>query len=245
MGMKCGNMTTDLGIYRDAVSTANTLIIMEKGNLIEKQQICLDANSAASRSKFLHFKSVLTILALCLCVVMGGEVWAQETLLAEGFESITIYDNTYRATDWYTYKANNGNNWTLESSDGHNAPKCARYKWNNNRAADCYLVSSPFTVSANMTNLSVSLYENTGGGFTENFEVFFVKASDVTTLGAVASATKYYAINSASYNNTTYAQKSGSNADAALKGQSVRVVVRCTSKKNSIISTSMTSPSPK
>lgn len=86
MGMKCGNMTTDLGIYRDAVSTANTLIIMEKGNLIEKQQICLGANSAASRSKFLHFKSVLTILALCLCMMMGGEAWGQEEL--------TVYEGT-------------------------------------------------------------------------------------------------------------------------------------------------------
>ncbi len=82
MGTKCGNMTTDLGIYRDAVSTANTLIIMEKGNLIEKQQICLDANSAASRSKFLHFKSVLTILALCLCMMLGGEAWGQEVKTA-------------------------------------------------------------------------------------------------------------------------------------------------------------------
>lgn len=87
MGTKCGNMTTDLGIYRDAVSTANTLIIMKKGNLIEKQQICLDANSAVSRSKFLHFKSVLTILALCLCMVMGGEAWGQTTIFEEHFDA--------------------------------------------------------------------------------------------------------------------------------------------------------------
>ncbi len=99
MGTKCGNMTTDLGIYRDAVSTANTLIIMKKGNLVEKQQICLDANSAASRSKFLHFKSVLTILALCLCVIMGGEVWGQTvykyvTTLTSGKKYLIVNSNT-------------------------------------------------------------------------------------------------------------------------------------------------------
>ena len=84
MGKMCGNMTTDLGIYRDTVSTANTLIIMKKENHVVKQQICLDANSAVSRSKFLHFKSVLTILALCLCMVMGGEAWAADLTVAIG-----------------------------------------------------------------------------------------------------------------------------------------------------------------
>ena len=114
MGMKCGNMTTDLGIYRDAVSTANTLIIMEKGNLIEKQQICLDANSAASRSKFLHFKSVLTILALCLCMVMGGEAWGQTVVFSEDFES--------NATGWTMIDADgDGNYWFVVADQGHNA----------------------------------------------------------------------------------------------------------------------------
>ena len=112
MGKMCGNMTTDLGIYRDAVSTANTLIIMDKGNLIEKQQICLDANSAASRSKFLHFKSVLTILALCLCMVMGGEAWGQTvykyvTTLTSGKKYLIVNSNT-SGNNKHALRDNNG-----------------------------------------------------------------------------------------------------------------------------------------
>ena len=54
-----------------------------------------------------------------------------------------------------------------------------------------------------MTELSVNFYERTGS-YTETFEVFFVKASDVTTLAGVASASHYTAIASASYTNTSY-----------------------------------------
>lgn len=123
MGTKCGNMTTDLGIYRDAVSTANSLIIMKKGNLIEKQQICMGANSAASSSKFLHFKSVLTILALCLCMVMGGEAWGQEVLLEEDFESGMPsgwyrIDNDGDSYGWDVHINTGTGNYTTHSGDG-------------------------------------------------------------------------------------------------------------------------------
>ena len=128
MGTKCGNMTTDLGIYRDAVSTANTLIIMKKGNLIEKQQICLDANSAASRSKFLHFKSVLTILALCLCMVLGGEAWGQIVVFSENFDVVpsswTIIDADDDGFNWgynNSFVDHNGNTGLLYSQSYDNS----------------------------------------------------------------------------------------------------------------------------
>ncbi len=234
MGTKCGNMTTDLGIYRDTVSTANTLIIMKKGNLIEKQQICLDANSAASRSKFLHFKSVLTILALCLCMVMGGEAWGQTTLLSENFDNMNSISTSYSANGWYAYNAGNGNNWVLNTNSTYSCSgsNSAEYEYNSSNAANCYLVSAPFTVSANMTQLNVSLYEMVDPDYAETFEVFFVKASDFSTAAGVVSATHYSAIASASYTNEYCEQVTGSNVNSALAGQSVRVVIHCTSARD-------------
>jgi len=234
MGTKCGNMTTDLGIYRDAVSTANALIIMEKGNLIEKQQICLDANSAASRSKFLHFKSVLTILALCLCMVMGGEAWGQTTLLSENFDNMSRISTSYSANGWFAYNAGSGNNWQLNTDDTYSCSgsNSAEYVFNSDYAANCYLVSAPFTVSANMTQLNVSLYENVDPSYAETFDVFFVKAGDFSTAAGVVSATHYSAIASASYTNEYCEQVTGSNVNSALAGQSVRVVIHCTSARD-------------
>ena len=133
---------------------------------------------------------------------------ATDILLNENFESMSSISTSYSATGWYTYKTGNGNNWTLNtsSSNANSGSKSAQYSTNNS-AANCYLVSAPFTVSANMTTLSVSLYECTDQGVfsttTQSFEVFFVKASDVTTASGVASATRYDAIPTASYSNTT------------------------------------------
>ena len=161
---------------------------------------------------------------------------ATNTLIDENFDGtgFTIHDNTYSSSAWYTYKSGNGNNWNLEQGTyAHSGNYCVMYPYSGSYAANCYLVSEPFSVSASMTQLSVSLYERVRSAtWTETFEVFFVKASDVTTVAAVASATKYNAITSANYTNTDYTQVSGSNTNSALKGQSVRVVVHCTSAVN-------------
>ena len=162
---------------------------------------------------------------------------ATNTLLNQNFDGtgFTIYDNTYNSGAWYTYNAGNGNNWELyqNSSYAHSGDYNMCYAYNSSNAANCYLVSEPFSVSASMTQLSVSMYERVMlSNYAETFEVFFVKASEVTTLAAVASATHYSAISSASYTNESYAQVSGSlasSAVSALAGQSVRVVVHCTS----------------
>ena len=163
----------------------------------------------------------------------GRGTRAENQLLTEGFESMTSISTTYSATGWYAYNAGSGNNWTLNSSStyANNSSKSAQVQYNSRYAANCYLVSAPFTVSANMYELTVSLYERVrSSSYAEAFEVFFVKASDVTNLAGVASATKYNAIASASYTNTTFAQQSGTVTNSALAGQSVRVVVRCTSE---------------
>ena len=159
------------------------------------------------------------------------------TLLNQNFDGngLALYDNTYDSRGWYTYNAGNGNNWQLEqnSTYAHSGEYSMMYSYSSSNAANCYLVSEPFSVSANMTQLNVSLYEVVRSAtWAETFEVFFVKASDVTTLAGVASATHYNAIASATYTNTSYAQVTGSVTSSALKGQSVRVVVHCTSAAN-------------
>ena len=158
-----------------------------------------------------------------LCLASFGVAKAQQTqnLLSENFDNMSSIATSYSSSNWYAYNAGSGNNWTLSSG-------AARYSYSSSSAANCYLVSAPFSVSADMIELSVSLVEKTGS-YTETFEVFFVKASDVTSAAAVASATHYSAIASADYNNTTAATVSGSVTDPALAGQSVRLVVHCTS----------------
>ena len=163
----------------------------------------------------------------------GRGVRADNELLTEGFENMSSISTTYSATGWYAYNAGSGNNWTLNSTStyANNGSKSAQVKYSSSYAANCYLVSAPFTVSSNMSELTVSLYERVrSASYAEIFEVFFVKANDVTSAAGVASATKYNAIASASYTNTTYAQQSGTVTNSALAGQSVRVVVHCTSE---------------
>ena len=177
-------------------------------------------------------KSLLLTLLLALLVPWAAN--AQTPLMGENFNSMTSLATSYSATDWYAYNAGNGNNWTLNSSSGVSSSKCAQYKWNSSYAANCYLVSTPFDVNAQMEELSVSLYEKTASStYSETFEVFFVKASDVTDNASITSATKYMVIASASYtNNTSYAEQTGSNENSALAGQSVRLVIHCTSAKD-------------
>ncbi len=162
-------------------------------------------------------------MILMLCLAYFGVAKAQQTqnVLTEDFSSMSSIATTYSATDWYAYNAGSGNNWTLSSG-------AAKYSYSSSSDANCYLVSAPFSVSDDMIELSVSLVEKTGG-WAETFEVFFVNAREVTSAAAVVSATQYSAIASATYNNTSNATVSGSVTDAALAGQSVRVVVHCTS----------------
>ena len=174
-------------------------------------------------------KSLLFLLLLALMAPWTAMA-QQITLLSENFDEMSSLATEYSATGWYAYNAssNNQNSWTLTTSYPNSGTQCVRYLYSSTYAADCYLVSAPFSVSATTTELSVNLYERTGS-YAETFEVFFVKASDVTDLAGVATATQYSAIASATYNNTSYAPVSGSSTSSALAGQSVRVVVHCTS----------------
>ena len=173
----------------------------------------------------------LSIFLMMLCLACFGVAKAQTTVLSENFDNMTEIATSYSANDWYAYNAGSANNWTLttNSSNAYSGSKFARYGYSSSYDADCYLVSAPFSVSSKMTELEVSLYEKTGS-YTETFEVFFVKASDVVDDASIVSATHYSAIASADYNNTTYAEVSGSVTSSALVGQSVRVVVHCTSE---------------
>lgn len=173
-----------------------------------------------------RFLLLLTLMAFFAPWAANG----QNTLLTQNFDGsgFQIHLDEYASGAWYAYNAGSGNNWILYEHTTNN--QCAAYAWNSSNAANCYLVSQPFTVSSQMSELSVSLDEwVAGSSFAETFEAFFVKASDVTTLAGVASATHYGAIASASYTNTTSTQVSGSSTSSALKGQSVRLVVHCTS----------------
>ena len=89
-----------------------------------------------------------------------------------------------------------------------------------------------------MTRIDVSLYESvSSSSYTQTFEVFFVKASDFNTAAGVVSATHYPAIVSANYTNENYAEKTGYVTNSALAGQSVRLVVHCTSPATSSYTT--------
>ena len=170
----------------------------------------------------------ILLIALLAPLAMNG----QTSLLSENFDNMSSISTSYSGTGWFAYNAGSGNNWTLNSSSSyaHSGSKSAQYMFNSSYAANCYLVSAPFSVSSSMTELSVSLYEAVrSDSYQETFDVFFVKASDVTSAASVASATHYSAIASASYTNTTFAQKTGTVTNSALAGQSVRVVVHCTS----------------
>ena len=163
----------------------------------------------------------------------GGDR-AVNTLMSQNFDGMSSIATSYSANGWFAYNAGSGNNWTLNTSSNYanSGSKSAQYATSSS-TGNCYLVSAPFTVSNNASSLSVSLYERVDQGLfstiSQTFEVFFVKASDVTTAAAVVSATHYDAIPSASYSNTSYAQQTGFSMSSALAGQSVRVVVHCTS----------------
>ena len=177
----------------------------------------------------------ISIFLMMLCLASFGVANAQITnqLLSEGFEGMSSINTNYSADGFYAYNAGNGNNWTLCTAGYpymNSGSNSAQYRYNTNNPANAYLVSTPFSVSSDMTELSVSLYEAAhSDSYQETFDVFFVKASEVTSAEAVVSATHYNAIASASYNNTSFEQKTGSVTNSELAGQSVRVVVHCTS----------------
>lgn len=181
---------------------------------------------------------LMLLMAFFAPVAMNGQTHNQR--LNENFDGngFQIHLDEFATDGWYAYNAGNGNNWKLLFDGGptyaHSGNYCLTYDaFHSGYAADCYLVSEPFYVSSGMTELSVSLYEKVGYSiYPETFEVFFIKASDVTTLEGVASAPHYSAIQSNSYNNESYAQVSGSNTDTDLRRQYVRVVVHCTSAAN-------------
>ena len=174
----------------------------------------------------------ISIFLMMLCFACFGVAKAQTELMTENFDGMSSIATSYSATGWFAYNAGNGNNWTISTSStyAHSGSNSAQVQYNTSYAANCYLVSAPFTTSSNMTEISVSLYERARSSYyQETFEVFFVKASDVTTAASVTSATQYNAISSQDYTNETYAEVSGSNTSSALAGQSLRVVVHCTS----------------
>ena len=169
-------------------------------------------------------------MGILLYIGVGQKAWGQ-TLLTQNFENISSISTSYSSTGWYAYNAGNGNNWEITDEMSNSGSYCVSYSYNSSYSANCYLVSAPFNVSANMTSLNVSLQEMTYyyDSYPERFEVFFVKASDFSTAAGVVSATHYNAIASATYTNEDFAQVSGSNTSSALAGQSVRLVVHCTS----------------
>ena len=192
--------------------------------------LAMNAQRAVVQQKDVDLFSMPTI-SLSELDSKGGDR-ATNTLLTENFDGMSSISTSYSATGWFAYNAGNGYNWSLNTSStyANSGSKSAQYR-TSSYAADCYLVSAPFTVSSNASSISVSLYERTDQGLfsttTQSFEVFFVKASDVTTAAAVATATHYDAIPTASYSNTSYAQQNGFCMSSALAGQSVRVVVHC------------------
>ena len=172
------------------------------------------------------------LIAMMLCFVFLGVAKAQTELMTENFDGMSNIATSYSATGWFAYNAGNGNNWTINTSStyAHSGSNSAQVQYNSSYAANCYLVSAPFSTSPNMTEISVSLYERARStNYQETFEVFFVKASDVTTAASVTSATQYNAISSQDYTNATYAEVTGSYTSSALAGQSLRVVIHCTS----------------
>ena len=182
----------------------------------------------------------ISILLMLMALFGPLAMMGQTTLLSQNFDGngFTPSDGSYSASGWYMYNAGSGNNWQLYQGDtyAHSGSYCMAYSYSSSYAANCYLVSEPFNVSANMTELTVSLWESVmSSSWAETFEVFFIKASDVNSSTLIpATSNQYGAIPSASYTNTyeNYAQVSGSSTNPALAGQSVRVVVHCTSAKN-------------
>lgn len=147
----------------------------------------------------------MMFMAMCSPLALN----AQTVLLSENFDNMTWgFNDSYSADGWFAYNAGNGtNNWSLNtqySSYAYSGPNSAEYLYSSTYAANCYLVSAPFSVNAYTNELSVSLWQRVRNStYAETFSVFFVKASDVSTAADVASATRYNAIASASYTATT------------------------------------------
>ena len=174
-----------------------------------------------------------------------GVTTITNTLVQAGFEetvnnspssiptSITNGSASLGTNGWTAFNAGSGNNWAINSSSAHAGSYCVYYKYTSNNQANCYLISSPFTVSSNAKNLNLSLYEKVySSSYPETFEVFLIKASGVTTGNGVVNATKYPLLASAGYTNESYAEKTATISAADLAGESVRLVIRCTSTKN-------------
>ena len=152
------------------------------------------------------------------------------------FTTSTSSSGTMSTEYWTAYNPGNGNNWSnySNSSYAHSGSRSALYEYNSSYAANCYLISKPFKISSNAASVAVSLYERVASSsYAEQFEVFFIVTDGITTNGAAINATHYNVISSASYTNTTYAEKTGSPNDlSALKGKNVRLVIHCTSSAN-------------
>ena len=192
-------------------------------------------NLFINKITFIMKKKSLLLMLLLMAILAPwaakGQTRGTNTLLSENFDDMSSINTSYSATDWFAYKASGENNWSLNTSStyAHSGSKSAQYSYTDNTDANCYLVSAPF--NATMATLYVSLYERVrSGSYPEEFEVFLVKASDVAAAEDVVSATHYAAIASASYTNTTYSEITGSVTDNELAGQSLRIVVRCTSE---------------
>ncbi len=193
------------------------------------------ANSAVGKKlSIVHYalSIVNCTLLIVFCLFFSATAWGQITLLSENFDNMSSISTSYSATNWYAYNAGSGNIWELSSDEANSGSYSASYSYDSDYGANCYLVSPPFSVTANMTRLNISLYEKTwcSGNWPEKFEVFFVKANDFSTAAGVVSATHYSAIASATYTNSDdFDEISGSNTNSALAGQSVRAVIHCTS----------------
>lgn len=166
---------------------------------------------------------------LLMALMVPWTAKGQNTLLEESFENISL-GYAYSANNWYAYKTTD-RNWDITSLYAHSGSKSAYCQCI--AQANSYLVSAPFSVTANFKELDVSLYERVkyNNDF-EEFEVFFVKASDVTNAAAVASATKYMAIAETFYSNTTFSEITGSNNNSDLAGQNVRLVVHYNTRQD-------------
>ncbi len=161
------------------------------------------------------------------------------TVFSDNFDDGTAFTTSTSSSDtmstetWTAYNVGNGYNWSNnnDSSYAHSGSRSACYQYSSYYAANCYLISHPFKISNNASSVDVSLFERVrNGSYTEKFEVFLVVTDGVTTTGDAISATHYNVISSASYTNTTYAEKIGSTSDlSALKGKNVRLVIHCTS----------------
>ena len=162
------------------------------------------------------------------------------TLFSDNFDSNTAFTTSTSSTDsmstetWTAYNPGSGNNWTLGTDYAHSGNYQAQVQYNSSNAANCYLISHPFKVSGSASDLTVSLFERVRSDrYAETFEVFLIVTDGITTNGDAVNATHYNVLSSASYTNTTYAEKTASVSNlSALAGKNVRLVIHCTSARD-------------